>query len=138
MNRISNLQRADGTMCATEEEDQTEIQSFYQALFTTQGFHEMDELLQFVPERVSMEMNTSLDKPFEADEVKKALFQMSLSKAPGVDGFTVSFFQRHWEVIKDDLVPAILDFVNGGEIPSGFNNTSITLIRKVRNPQSIS
>ncbi|XP_073357949.1 uncharacterized protein [Aegilops tauschii subsp. strangulata] len=92
MNRISNLQRADGTMCATEEEDKTEIQSFYQALFTTQGFHEMDELLQYVPERVSMEMNTSLDKPFEADEVKTTLFQMSPSKAPGVDGFTVGFF----------------------------------------------
>jgi hypothetical protein len=31
-----------------------------------------------------------------------------------------------------------LDFLNGGELPVGLNDTSITLIPKVRNPQVIS
>jgi hypothetical protein len=35
-------------------------------------------------------------------------------------------------------VPALLDFLNGGELPVGLNDTSITLIPKVRNPQVIS
>ena len=34
-------------------------------------------------------------------------------------------------------MPALLDFLNGGELPAGFNDTSITLIPKVRNPQDI-
>ena len=61
----------------------------------------MNELLHFVPARVTADMNASLDKPFQPDEVRTALFQMLPSKAPGVDGFTAGFFQRHWDVIKE-------------------------------------
>lgn len=62
---------------------------------------------------------------------------MALSKAPCVDGFTAGFFQRHWNIIGDDITIAILDFLNGGELPMGLNDTAITLIPKVRNPQKI-
>jgi hypothetical protein len=97
----------------------------------------MNELLGHVPERVTTDMNF-LDKPFGPKEVRDALFQMAPSKAPGVDGFTAGFFQRHWHLMQHEIVPAILDFLNGGELPVGLNDTSITLIPKVRNPQSIS
>uniref|UniRef100_A0A453C053 Reverse transcriptase domain-containing protein n=1 Tax=Aegilops tauschii subsp. strangulata TaxID=200361 RepID=A0A453C053_AEGTS len=36
-------------------------------------------------------MNMELTKPYTAEEVKTALFQMAPSKAPGVDGFTAGF-----------------------------------------------
>ena len=39
-------------------------------------------------------MNAHLDKPFTAEEVRVALFQMAPSKAPGVDGFTAGFFSE--------------------------------------------
>ena len=48
------------------------------------------------------------------------------------------FFQRHWNLLQHDIVPAVLDFLNGGELPVGLNDTSITLIPKVRKPQVIS
>lgn len=32
---------------------------------------------------------------------------------------------------------AILDFLNGSELPTGLNDSTITLIPKVRNPQNI-
>ena len=133
VNRIAHLQRSDGSTCAIEDEDKAKVQSFYHDLYSSQGYNDMNELLQFVLARVTEDMNTSLDKPFEPDEVRVALFQMSPSKAPGVDGFTAGFFQRHWDLIKDDLVPAILGFLNGGDLSYGFNDTSITLIPKVRN-----
>jgi hypothetical protein len=63
---------------------------------------------------------------------------MAPSKAPGVDGFTAGFFQRHWELLKSDIVPAVLHFLNGGDLPVGMNDTAITLIPKVQNPQYIS
>lgn len=90
-----------------------------------------------MPTTVTAAMNDAISKPFEPAEVKAALFQMAPSKAPGVDGFTAGFFQRHWSLVERDLVPALLDFLNGGELPAGFNDTSITLIPKVRNPQDI-
>lgn len=70
----------------------------------------MDELLNLVPPKVTPLMNEHLDKPFTAQEIRAALFQMVPSKAPGVDGFTAGFFQRHWDLLKDDIVPAVLDF----------------------------
>ena len=95
MNRIVGLKRLDGSVCVDSEEDKVEVQEFYQQLYTSQGFQNMDGLLQFVPERVTPIMNDDLQRPFEAAEVRTALFQMAPSKAPGVDGFTAGFFQRH-------------------------------------------
>ena len=94
-------------------------------------------MLSHVPTRITLVMNTTLEKLFESEDVRKALFQMAPSNAPGVDGFTAGFFQRHRSLLKDDIIPAVLDFLNGGVLPEGMNNTSITLIPKVRHPQRI-
>ncbi|KAM0859687.1 hypothetical protein ACQ4PT_047052 [Festuca glaucescens] len=117
INKVENLARDDGSICDNWTDVCTEVQSFYQNLYTSQGFNHMDELLDLVPTRVNQDMNTELDKTFSVEEVRAALFQMAPSKAPGVDGFTAGFFQRHWNLLKDDIVPAVLDFLNGGELP---------------------
>lgn len=80
-------------------------------------------------------MNDELEKLYIEEEVTNALFQMAPSKAPGVDAFTAGFFQRQWHFLKDDIVSAVLDSLNGGELPEGMNDTSITSIPKVQFPQ---
>jgi hypothetical protein len=62
---------------------------------------------------------------------------MHPSKAPGVDGFTAGFYQQHWELVGPELCAAVIGFLNGGDMPEEINDTAITLIPKVRNPQSI-
>ena len=70
-----------------------EVQSFFHIFYSSQGHTATTELLQFVPERVTGDMNMMLDKPYEPEEVHATLFQMSPSKASGVDGFTAIFFK---------------------------------------------
>jgi hypothetical protein len=138
MNKIELLERANGSVCTNTDEVHAEVQEFYQALYTSQGSGNMDELLNLVQPVVSGQMNETMDRVYTEDEVKLALFQMAPSKAPGVDGFTAGFFQRHWDLLKQDIVQAVLDFLNGGVLPTGMNDTSITLIPKVKHPQKIS
>jgi hypothetical protein len=82
-------------------------------------------------------MNNRLCRPFEEKEVEKALFDMKPSKAPGVDGFITGFFQKHWQLVKDDVASAVLTFLQGGHMPEIVNTTIIVLIPKVKNPQNI-
>nr|XP_027118574.1 uncharacterized protein LOC113735787 [Coffea arabica] len=37
------------------------------------------------------------------EEIRQAVFSMDANSAPGPDGFGVGFYQKCWEVIKDDL-----------------------------------
>lgn len=94
--------------------------------------------LSHVHVKITQAMNDDLIKPYTAEEVRVALFQMAPSKAPGVDGFTAGFYQCHWDLLCADVTLAVLDFLKGGELPAGLNDTSITLIPKVRHPQLIS
>lgn len=57
----------------------------------------MDGILNIsnlVPRGVLQEMNNYFDTPFTKEEVKKALFDLHPSKAPGPDGYTALFFQN--------------------------------------------
>ena len=54
--------------------------------------------------QVSAEENAFLTAPYTEEEVSQAIFQMEPNKAPGPDGFPAEFYQRFWDIIKDDLL----------------------------------
>lgn len=58
-------------------------------------------------------------------------------KAPGPDGFPARFFQRNWEVLKEDITAAVLEFFSTGYMPPGVNDTAIALIPKVSSPSDL-
>jgi hypothetical protein len=82
-------------------------------------------------------MNNDLLAPFTAEEVEKALFQIGDFKAPGLDGLHVVFYKRYWPMLGDDLTKEVLESVNSGVIPTGWNDTMVVLIPKVNNPEKI-
>ncbi|XP_040249657.1 uncharacterized protein [Aegilops tauschii subsp. strangulata] len=45
--------------------------------------------------------------------------------------------KRNWGLIKDDIVKAVQQFFISGIMPDGINNTTIVLILKIKNPQTI-
>ena len=79
-----------------------------------------------------------LSSEYTAKEVKVALFQMGPTKAPGPDGINALFYQKFWHVVGDTVVPAMLDFLNNGNMLPKINHTNIVLIPKNRNPVKIS
>ncbi|KAE8781172.1 hypothetical protein D1007_45617 [Hordeum vulgare] len=114
----------EGIAILDQVEVKAEINEFYHALYQTQGFSLMDDLLNCMQPSVTDQMNEYIKKPFLVEEVKRALFDMAPSKAPGMDGFTSGFYQRHWDVLGEDITADVLEFLNGGELPLGLNDTT--------------
>nr|CAD1832650.1 unnamed protein product [Ananas comosus var. bracteatus] len=56
---------------------------------------------------------SSLHSPFTLEEVKTAIFSSAPEKAPGPDGLPMVFYQRFWNVIKDDMWEVFNCFYNG-------------------------
>ena len=96
-----------------------------------------EDILSRVPVRVTDVMNESLEAHFTAQEVERALFMMGANKALGPDGFTEGFYQAHWDVVGPSITNAVLNFLNGGQMSEGINQTTIVFIPKIKHPQDL-
>lgn len=62
---------------------------------------------------------------------------MTPFKAPGPDGIPAGFYQRMWHIAGKSICDFALKFFYSGEMPVGTNDTLITLIPKVPNPEVV-
>ena len=136
-NSISALRKDDGCLTENLEEMKGITNSFFKQLYSCDASVDPSHIISLVKPRVTDDMNDDLCKPFTEKEISDALFQMGPLKAPGPDGFPARFFQRNWGLIKDDIVKAVQQFFISRIMPDGINNTTIVLIPKIKNPQTI-
>ena len=102
-NKIKSLLKADGQLTDDNGEMESMATAFYKTLYSSEGVQNMNQVLDTVPRKVTVEMNAALEAPYSQEEVKTALFQMFPTKAPGLDGFPAHFFQRHWDICGDEV-----------------------------------
>ena len=93
----------------------------------------MEECLNVVQSKITDDMQEVLSSEFIAEEVKVALFQMGSTKALGPNGMNALFYQKFWHVVSDNVVLAVLDFLNIRNMLPKINHTNIVLIPKVKN-----
>lgn len=136
-NAITSLSREDGSVAATQEEIEGVATEFYANLFAAQDNLSPNLIIEHVPRKISEEMNERLTRPYTATEVERALQMMKANKAPGPDGFTAGFYQLHWDLLGQEVTAAVLNFLNGGTLSADINHTTIVLIPKTRNPQTM-
>jgi hypothetical protein len=137
VNQLRRLSADDGRIVEGEEDLRTFIARYYQDLFTSSAGTREAELLESVPSVVTPEMNSFLRKPFNFVEIKAALNSMGDLKSPGPDGMPSTFFKRFWDLVGVQVQLEVLGVLNGGAIPTGWNETVIVLIPKVKNPERI-
>jgi hypothetical protein len=78
-----------------------------------------------------------ISQPFLQEEIELVLKQMPPDKSPGPDGFTGLFLKRCWPIIKQDFFKLIQDFHEGTLQLKNINESFITLVPKVHNPESV-
>ncbi|KAL0006567.1 hypothetical protein SO802_008069 [Lithocarpus litseifolius] len=137
-NFIKGIQCTQGNWVDEGEDIAKVATGYFDNLFCAGTCDQMEECLTAVPRKVTPDMQNTRSSEFSAEEVKLALFQMGLTKAPRPDGMNALFYQRFWHVVGDTVVDAVLDFLNNGHMLLDINHTYIVLIPKVKNPEKMS
>jgi len=82
-NQIKSLQKEDGQATENVPEMESLTTSFYQQLYTSEGVHDMAQVLDTVPTKVTQGMNDLLNAPYSQKEVKTPSFRCSPQKHRG-------------------------------------------------------
>ncbi|KAF5451733.1 hypothetical protein F2P56_026813 [Juglans regia] len=80
-----------------------------------------------------MEMKAWLMNPFTRENITDDIFQMNPLGSPSPDGFLAQFYQKHWEVVGEQVCNFALKVLNQGGSLNEVNDTFISLIPKVKN-----
>ncbi|XP_011078512.1 uncharacterized protein LOC105162217 [Sesamum indicum] len=64
-----------------------------------------------------------LIRPFTAEDVKLAMFDINEDKAPGPDDYSSGFFKAAWSVVGPEITRAVLDFFAIGRLLKQVNST---------------
>ncbi|XP_071695284.1 uncharacterized protein [Rutidosis leptorrhynchoides] len=75
-----------------------------------------------------------LEREVDNEEIKRAVWDCSSTKAPGPDGFSFQFIKDFWDILQADLCRDIRCFFSTGILPTGANSAFFSLIPKVKNP----
>ena len=112
--------------------------NYYVDLFAfSPSISNVDLFDQVMGAEVSAEQNEMLARIPCDEEIKTAVFSLSIESAPGPDGFGGGFFQSCWDTVKGDLIGAVRDFFTTGILPRGLNSSFATLIPKSSNAMKV-
>jgi hypothetical protein len=113
--------------------------SFFKDLFIAPEADPLDLMsypLSSVPEMVGNAENQKLSAPISMQEIRSALQQMEPDKAPGLDGFTIRFYNSCWPIIKKDLLRMVKKSQNCTKLGGSTNSSFLALIPKEKGANS--
>ncbi|KAF8113566.1 hypothetical protein N665_0048s0027 [Sinapis alba] len=102
-NRITQLKDANGNLVEDEDGLVAIATDYFRQLFESSNPDHINEALATVSSSITEAINEELTGPVSEWEVKLALFAMHPEKAPGPDGMTALFYQKFWDIVKEDL-----------------------------------
>ncbi|KAE8674715.1 hypothetical protein F3Y22_tig00111721pilonHSYRG00161 [Hibiscus syriacus] len=134
---ITTLKTDSDTWCEDQDMLKNHVKDYYENLFTSDPLirHSLDNSKPF-PNLTQDHWNW-LDRPFEKNKIKEALFSMGPPKSPGIDGFHAIFFQKNWVIVGEKVCSLIKKCLNGDQIEEALNRTSLVLLPKVPKPERI-
>lgn len=81
-------------------------------------------LIDSMPNVISTEENEELIQLVTKEEVCRSIFSMNAYKSLGPNGFSLTFFQHLWDIIKVELVREMHEFFRNGKLLKGINKNS--------------
>ncbi|XP_019232877.1 PREDICTED: uncharacterized protein LOC109213527 [Nicotiana attenuata] len=93
-----------------------------------------NEILECIPRIITEEDNIVLTTIPNTEEIRDVVFDMGANSAAGPDGFNDTFFQKCWDIIKDDITGFMQEIFNGKRLTKFFSHTCLVLLPKVESP----
>lgn len=132
INHIDALLDKNGCMKGCENGLNEVMVDYFNDLFQASEI-EWYEIIECIQPKVTSFQNMSLLAPVVESEVKKALFCMHPDKSPGPDGMSPDFYQKHWDMIREDMVKLVQQFFETSKFEHQVTDTNIVLIPKKSN-----
>lgn len=136
-NTIKGLFDDNGVWLTSKADIERLITTYYENLFATSSPTGLDVAVNDVDTVITDDMNEFLDAELTEEEIRRAVFQMHPTKAPGTDGFHALFFQKFWDIIRGDVVGLVKKWWRGLIDLKKINKTCISLIPKCNEPKSL-
>lgn len=70
--------------------------------------------------------------------LKEAVFSMDPNSVASPDGFNEHFFQKAWDIVKNDIMEFVSAFFNGANLTKYYAQTCLVLILKISSPENFS
>ncbi|XP_040367431.1 uncharacterized protein LOC121050669 [Rosa chinensis] len=137
-NLIKGLYDAFGRWCTEDGDLKQIVLNYFRTLFTRPPPIFELKVVSVLPRVITADMNMQLTREIGEEEVYAALKQMHPCKSPGLDGFSPDFYQHFWHIVGRDVIAAVRNFMGDESLLRQLNHTCVTLIPKVKAPESMS
>lgn len=87
---------------------------------------------------ITNEQNAMLTRELDFEEFSVAIKQMHPNKSAGPDGLNPAFFQHFWGLLGREVFDSCKSWLRECSFPPGLNNTTLVLIPKKENVESLS
>ncbi|XP_061367067.1 uncharacterized protein LOC133310186 [Gastrolobium bilobum] len=137
-NKILELENDEGHLVREEDNLIKLIHSFFTKLFSEENHNRPWTVTKSNwPAFEEAELKVLKD-PISDLMIKEAFFSMNGLKAPGPDGFPAIFFQKNWELMKNQAVECVNQIWKNPAKVRDLNKTYLVLIPKLTKPDKIS
>ena len=136
-NRITQLLDENGNVVKDEEGLVAIATSYFRKIFEYSNLEDIADALAEVSTTITGDVNEKLTAPVTEWEVKLASFAMHPENALRPDGMTALFYQKFWDIVKEDLTRMVNQFLFERTMAQGLNDTNICLIPKTTKPNEM-
>jgi len=115
-----------------------QCRKYYEWLFAAKSSEKADRLLDLLKRKqISSLMKSRMDKPFELQELQRAIRGMAEGKSPGPDKLPAEFYQEFEDLITEGLQHMIEECLDTGSFSPAVREGEIILLYKKSDPRDI-
>lgn len=105
---------------------------FYDNLFKEKkiDLNVANDFIDLIDKELVEEDKLWLDREINIEEIKTVVFSFANGKSPGIDGLSIEFYIKFWELIKKDFLEVINMIFKNGELTPSQRRGLVTIIHK--------